>query len=601
MTELDLRETWGARVYGACLLALPVAALVDGFDCGLAGYAAWLVLALALGLFLYLQRRGVARSGAIMFSAAACFLVFYPATYGSAAAHPTIFKAGALGIAAVLAASGAAPVRGDRRLALAAVACALLSLASIHWLGLRNEYPGWARWSTGLFWLLAGLGVLAIRRTWADSRLRRPTMGFAYASLAVAVVVVGVGLARTAEAAVRYRAAVASYETRDYSVFAARFDALVEAGQALGAERRILSHAVAALADRALAAMDSTAISAVIAAAVEAEQWSEIRRLYETANAIEPGIVGVRFEYGLAQFETGETLGAMATLAAPWSGPDLVAVQILQVRCGVDIAAEERQRARAYLLDACLFPQGATGLRGQVGEVLPQALRDRFAQAASLYEVVGLLEALGGAVFHPPMAIGSTGIEAPVDLRVYSGGGNTWERENIWVDGDRVSPRGRGYNIALVDPATGALLDTASFDTWENPDQGLRLANYLSRVPYGQIVLGTANDEGSSGLGAWARKELGALGVARFPGYWESHAFIGVKGAVGVEVVQMVGRQDHPVVAGVLGRGTSTLVAGDPEDILAFLQEAAARAPGGFAVYLEGLGAGDAIAGARRL
>ena len=61
--------------------------------------------------------------------------------------------------------------------------------------------------------------------------------------------------------------------------------------------------------------------------------------------------------------------------------------------------------------------------------------------------------------------IGSTGVASPVHITVRSAGKNTGDFGHIYVDGVDVSPNQRGYNLAAIDPATGALLAAAAFDT----------------------------------------------------------------------------------------------------------------------------------------
>ncbi len=52
-----------------------------------------------------------------------------------------------------------------------------------------------------------------------------------------------------------------------------------------------------------------------------------------------------------------------------------------------------------------------------------------------------------------------------------------------------VSAGRAGYNVAVLDERTGALLDKAGFDTTANTHEADRLAAYLQRIPAGRIVV----------------------------------------------------------------------------------------------------------------
>ncbi|MGD2206242.1 MAG: interleukin-like EMT inducer domain-containing protein [Anaerolineae bacterium] len=134
--------------------------------------------------------------------------------------------------------------------------------------------------------------------------------------------------------------------------------------------------------------------------------------------------------------------------------------------------------------------------------------------------------------------IGGTGIRAPAPIEVNSGGpadfayitigdANADETE----DGSVHRP---GYNIAIIDPKTGKLLDRRGFDTTVggNELEAAALANYVEKVPEGQIVLAAMQGDGTAHLTDAAIAAFRAVGgQADLKGTtgW-SHAIVGVKG-----------------------------------------------------------------------
>ncbi len=144
-----------------------------------------------------------------------------------------------------------------------------------------------------------------------------------------------------------------------------------------------------------------------------------------------------------------------------------------------------------------------------------------------------LYPAAGTRLPNAPRNIGTTGVESPVSLVVASAGQEVGDLAEIYVEGEDVSPDGRGYNLAVVDPVSGELEGTASFDTHLDQDASAALAAYVAQVPPGHIVAVAAADEASRLLGADAVEALHGLGAAgdlRGKFRW-GHAFIGVQGA----------------------------------------------------------------------
>ena len=137
---------------------------------------------------------------------------------------------------------------------------------------------------------------------------------------------------------------------------------------------------------------------------------------------------------------------------------------------------------------------------------------------------------LGGDFYQ----IGRTGVRAPGDLYVSSAGqpyGNG--RSTIQLNGRDLLSARRGYNLVALAP-DGGERGTGRFDTSGDAGAAGRLATWVSALSGGTIVLGAVSDEGSAQLGAEAVAALSTLGVEldMRGRYRESHAFVGVKGAV---------------------------------------------------------------------
>ncbi|MCL7453712.1 MAG: hypothetical protein M8467_11770 [Anaerolineae bacterium] len=132
-----------------------------------------------------------------------------------------------------------------------------------------------------------------------------------------------------------------------------------------------------------------------------------------------------------------------------------------------------------------------------------------------------------------PRAIGSTGVESPVNLVVQSAGLDVGSFGHIYVDGRDVALGQRGYHVAVLDPQTGSLEQVASFDTHLDAGASQALADMLRDVPTGHLVAVAAADEASRLLGQEAvdaLRGIGASGDLREKFRW-GHAMVGVQGA----------------------------------------------------------------------
>ena len=130
--------------------------------------------------------------------------------------------------------------------------------------------------------------------------------------------------------------------------------------------------------------------------------------------------------------------------------------------------------------------------------------------------------------------IGSTGVVSPVNIDVHS-----FDEAFISLfgaDGAEVkaSSGRRGYNVTVIDPRTGKVLDAVGFDTAANPYEADALAAYLTGIPKGRIVaVATKGDAGAhlTPAAVEALRNLGSRAQAPADLQGMAHALIGVQGA----------------------------------------------------------------------
>lgn len=142
--------------------------------------------------------------------------------------------------------------------------------------------------------------------------------------------------------------------------------------------------------------------------------------------------------------------------------------------------------------------------------------------------------------------IGSTGIEAPVDLEIHS----TQEFAYITLEDDagvRVdgSAGRQGYNVAVIDPDRGRLIEKRGFDTAANEYEAARLAEYLQRIPSGAIVVVASRGQAQAHLtdDAWAAMQ--SIGAAQDPRArpQAAHVIVGIKGAAPGTAAELLDEQ----------------------------------------------------------
>ena len=607
-----------AYVFGGCLQVVAWSVLLDGAarspaDIFLSVSVVVILSVILLGKDTYLKEVGVLGMplGAYLISVVIGFLLFRIAPVDSGSGTLFWLRLGALVIAAISALFVVASIR-DRAItakwgAIAITAAlSVISFLSVYHLDLNNDYGDRAKWSAGLFWMVMSISSFMATTSLSCRPLLPWLSRFLVATVVVSILVAGVGMVRMGEVVYHYRGAVDSFKIKQYDEFHTHSADLVEAGNEIGIGAYALKRVVDGVATVARIGGGQEALSVLGTTAIKNRLWSTALDLYGQGKAAGESRAADRANYNLALFETGRTVRAIENMLVvdrkdDLAVLDLVSLTLLQLRVR-DFPAVQANGRDIYqtLLDPLLFSEGQNVVYGPIGDVFPDSLLSSITDHLSLYALVRAIEVAGGRVFHPGEKIGSTDIIAPIDIEALSGGGDTWMTEEIWIGGRRVSPMRRGYNLAVLEPASGSVVDTVSFDTWENRSEGLRMAEYLRLIPYGQIVVGAVRDEGSEGLVGQTKDEMRKLGVNYVAPHWGSHCFIGVKGAMGLQVVEGIGEQNNPVSVGVLGSNIDDVLPGSRDDLVRFLTKEAESASAGFAVYLSGVEPEDVIGIVRR-
>jgi hypothetical protein len=148
--------------------------------------------------------------------------------------------------------------------------------------------------------------------------------------------------------------------------------------------------------------------------------------------------------------------------------------------------------------------------------------------------------------------IGSTGVTSPVEISVNSAGLNAGDFAYITVNAKDASTHRRGYNLAVIDPVSGAVVQQAGFDTWANEYEAQDLADFVASIPQGYIVAVAVKDDGAANLTESAVEALRSLGgqIDVRGSDHLSHAFIGVKGATPGTALEASGEGNSYVQVG---------------------------------------------------
>jgi hypothetical protein len=147
-------------------------------------------------------------------------------------------------------------------------------------------------------------------------------------------------------------------------------------------------------------------------------------------------------------------------------------------------------------------------------------------------------------------AIGRTGVQAPVAIEVNSDGPADLAFITVGA-GDEAedgSVHRPGYNVAVIHPQTGKLLDRQGFDTTPGGSEveAIALAEMIATVGEGQIVVVALQGDGAAYLteeAASAIRQIGGQADLRGTSGW-SHAIVGVKGAAPGTALEVAGPEN---------------------------------------------------------
>ncbi|MEI8167845.1 MAG: interleukin-like EMT inducer domain-containing protein, partial [Chloroflexales bacterium] len=216
------------------------------------------------------------------------------------------------------------------------------------------------------------------------------------------------------------------------------------------------------------------------------------------------------------------------------------------------------------------------GLLSRPG-VAPDAQPSVAAEGAQLHTI--LRQLWPEAVDKPLYAIGTTGVQSPVDIGVLAGGPIQYSA--VIVDGVTVTPRQRGIVLALIDPASGKLIAANGFDTYASSDESARMAALISSAADGTIIALATYDEGTVSLGDVGRAAIASLGAkVDLKGQTgAAYALVGVKGAAAGSALEQIGKTAVTLDVGVgalptqpEARFTSSLLSYQPDQISLLVQ-----------------------------
>lgn len=107
----------------------------------------------------------------------------------------------------------------------------------------------------------------------------------------------------------------------------------------------------------------------------------------------------------------------------------------------------------------------------------------------------------------------------------------------ILADGEGQSPRvifGRGLNIVVIDPLSGQVIETGSFDTHVSKEEASEFAKTIEWIEPGYIIIVVSKDECSENMTEAAKAACESIGsgLIRNLKYRDSWCIIGEKGAL---------------------------------------------------------------------
>lgn len=250
--------------------------------------------------------------------------------------------------------------------------------------------------------------------------------------------------------------------------------------------------------------------------------------------------------------------------------------------------------AAAYTSEQAGLGQADVGSPTVLETTVREAERSGFVPAITgkeLFEAYMLIQMRGDSfkiLGDPPQGA----IQTPRDIFVFSSSYGS-EISGIYVDGKKIVPETdfwtspNGYKIIAMDPDTGAVLATAEFPTFSDPDSGAKMADFLNAQPDGALVAGAVKWGPGVFLTGSAIDAMWQYGAAADPDpeLHMAHAFIGRRGLATGQALEAVAVQD-----------SCRLVLFSPGT---YISRAAAGtlspAPGSRIIAVRGTGPGDTI------
>ena len=222
---------------------------------------------------------------------------------------------------------------------------------------------------------------------------------------------------------------------------------------------------------------------------------------------------------------------------------------------GFDVVSDSAHNAQigVEILDAIIERRGILNLSEGARKFARHLSRDKGKAVLDPFLYVGYARK-GWMV---PNQYWTPGVLSPVSIMVESAGQEVGDLGHIYVDGRNVSPEGRGYNLAVMDPQTGVVEATASFDTHLDEGASRAMADFVVSIPEGRIVAVSVRDEASRLLSEEAVQALRTIGAEddlREKFRW-GQAIIGVKGAQPGQAVENLDALRPAVV--YVGEGTT--------------------------------------------
>jgi hypothetical protein len=124
-------------------------------------------------------------------------------------------------------------------------------------------------------------------------------------------------------------------------------------------------------------------------------------------------------------------------------------------------------------------------------------------------------------------AIGRTGAHVPRDIEINSQPDFSFVTVGFGDEAVDASTHRRGFNLAVLDPATGEVLDMRGFDTAANVYEAQALTDYIAQIPPGQLVIVSSQGADAAALLTGGFEALGGSpGIPTIP-----YSLIGLKGA----------------------------------------------------------------------